>query len=64
MKNCTGLCVQRSSKGDIQSVRVLYTGGIEMDITQERYETRQYQPPIDELPSVEEYYANQSKSDG
>lgn len=50
-----GLYVQRLSDGTIHSVQVVDTGGNSMPIAPEIYMQREVQPPLDQLPDLNDY---------
>ncbi|RUO44513.1 hypothetical protein [Idiomarina aquatica] len=50
-----GLYVQRFSDGIIHSVQVVDSGGNSIPLEPQTYIDRDVQPPIDELPDLEDY---------
>ena len=45
-----GLCRERKGWGSQHSVRVKYDEHQELDMAEDRYRARGYQPPFDQLP--------------
>ena len=54
-----GLYVQRLSDGTIHSVQVVDTGGNSIPLNPDIYIQRGVEPPIEQLPDIDEY--NKSK---
>lgn len=50
-----GLYVQRLSDGTIHSVQVVDTGGNSISLDPDAYIERNVQPPIGQLPDLEDY---------
>lgn len=50
-----GLYVQRLSGGIIHSVQVVDPGGNSIPLDPQTYIDREVQPPIDELPDLDDY---------
>ena len=55
MTSYTGIYVQRTTTGAIFSVQVRDSAGIELSLNPAEYERRGVQPPMDQLPDVEDY---------
>lgn len=60
MSSYTGLYVQRLSTGQIHGVQVRDTAGTDVPLDPTEYRARGIQPPIEELPDLEEYSKHRS----
>ena len=60
MSSYTGLYVQRLSTGQIHSVQVRDTAGMDMALDPSVYQQRGILSPIEELPDMEEYLKRKS----
>jgi len=56
MSSYTGLYVQRLSNGDICGVQVIDTAGNENSLDPFLYQQRGIQPPIEQLPDLDDYF--------
>ena len=55
MTSYTGIYVQTLENGQIVSVQVASSGGNQQPLSPDDYRNRGIQPPIDELPTLEDY---------